>query len=174
MLLKSHMNVYQSLKSRAFPKNNQLMIHFPNPANRNKWSTQWDLIEMHNCIVIHTRFLANAALHTCASPVIYTDKHTLCINTVHTQIYRPNQLIDRKRHRHRNSHINSDAETCCTYKVLQYTHIDEQTTGWQAHTRTRKHKHTHTHTHSIPRPLHVSVNPSRQSVLRGLDAAVWL
>lgn len=34
------------------------------------------------------------------------------------------------------------------------THVDEQTD-------------TRTHTHSIPRPLHISVNPSRQSVLRG-------
>lgn len=62
---------------------------------------------------------------------IYTDKPTLYMNTAHThtQIYRQNELIDMKRHRHRNSHINSDAGTCRTYKAMLYAHVDEQTTG---------------------------------------------
>lgn len=125
------------------------MIHFPNAANGNKWSTQWDLIEMHNCIVIHTHFHANAAPHTYASPVIYTDTPVPRIYTAHTQICRQNQLIDK---RHRNSHI----------WRLTLKHA--------AHTKRcclRTSMNTHTHTHSIPRPLHSSVNPSRQSVLRG-------
>lgn len=67
------------------PQNNQLMIHFPNPANRNKWSTQWDLIEMHNCIVTHTRFHANAPprIRTPSLSFSQTDLHYTLILCTH-------------------------------------------------------------------------------------------
>lgn len=78
---------------------------------------------MHNCIVIHTHFHANAALHTYAFPVIYTDTPTPRINTAHTQICRQNQLITRTE-----THTSIfDTETCRTYKAMLLTHVDEQT-----------------------------------------------
>lgn len=120
-----------------------LQMHFPNPANRNKWSARRDLIEMCNCIVIQTLFHANGLPHIYHFPVnLHWQTYTIHEYCTHTHTNIQTEWTDR--HEETQTQKLTHQLWCWNMPHVQSNVVC--TRRWTDDWLTGTHTHIHTHT----------------------------